>query len=84
MTCNTMLTVLATSAALGVLCTTALADKDIGDHRSQGGYVVPCSLDGVNPAYHPDVFGSPAMARSYGFYLGADHAWHVVPGCRAR
>jgi hypothetical protein len=29
--------------------------------------VKPCSLDGVNPVYHPDIFGNPAVARSFGF-----------------
>jgi hypothetical protein len=43
---------------------------------------MPCSLDGVNPVHHPEIFGNPAAARSFGFYLGPDRAWHVVPGCR--
>jgi hypothetical protein len=40
-------------------------------------------LDGVNPVYHPEIFGNPAVARSYGFFLGPDRRWHVVPNCRA-
>jgi hypothetical protein len=48
-----------------------------------GGFVKPCSLDGVNPAYHRGIFGNPAVARSYGFYVGPDRLWHVVPGCRS-
>jgi len=28
-----------------------------------GGNVRPCSLDGVNPAHHPQIFGNPATAR---------------------
>jgi hypothetical protein len=25
-----------------------------------------CGLDGLNPAFHPDIFGNPAIAKSYG------------------
>jgi len=83
MTRNTA--VVAIAAALGILGTTvAFASHDLSDRRNKGGYVIPCSLDGVNPVHHPDIFGSPAAARSYGFYLGPDRAWHVVPGCRTR
>jgi hypothetical protein len=82
MTRNTAFTVLATATALGVLgATTAWAGFDLFERRHKGGYVIPCSLDGVNPVFHPDIFGNPAVARSYGFYLGRDHAWHVIPGC---
>lgn len=66
--------------ALGVISgATALAS----DHRGRGrGYVLPCSLDGVNPVYHPDIFGNAAVAASYGFVRSADGTWHVRPGCR--
>ena len=42
-----------------------------------GGSVRPCSLDGVNPVYHPLIFGNAATARAYGFVQSADHTWHV-------
>jgi hypothetical protein len=42
---------------------------------------MPCSLDGVNPVYHPHIFGNPAVARSYGFVQGPDHTWHVISNC---
>jgi hypothetical protein len=46
------------------------------DHEDQsGGFVMPCSLDGVNPVYHPRIFGNPAIATSYGFVEGRDHSW---------
>jgi hypothetical protein len=48
-------------------------------HASPGGGVRPCSLDGVNPVYHPQIFGNAATAREFGFVLGPDHAWHVDP-----
>ncbi len=41
-----------------------------------GGSVRPCSLDGVNPVHHPQVFGN-AAARAYGFVQSPDHTWHV-------
>ncbi|HEY6259003.1 MAG TPA: hypothetical protein VIY51_24765 [Xanthobacteraceae bacterium] len=71
--------------ALSVLAGSAPAlaqDNGRNSGRERGGWVKPCSLDGVNPAYHPEIFGSPTVARSYGFALGPDRAWHVLPGCR--
>jgi hypothetical protein len=48
------------------------------DHENQsGGFVMPGSLDGVNPAYHPGIFGNPAVARSYGFEKSRGGTWHV-------
>ena len=50
-----------------------------GDNNSEpsGGYVLPGSLDGVNPADHPGIFRNPATARSYGFVQSSDGTWHV-------
>ena len=42
-----------------------------------GGNVRPCSLDGVNPVHHPQIFGNAATARSYGFVQSPDRAWRV-------
>jgi hypothetical protein len=42
-----------------------------------GGSVRPCSLDGINPVYHPQIFGNAAAARAYGFVRSPDGAWHV-------
>jgi hypothetical protein len=47
------------------------------DYENYGGFVKPCSLDGVNPVHHPDIFGSPAAARSFGFVQSRDGVWHV-------
>jgi hypothetical protein len=33
-------------------------------YRSCRGFVIPCSLDGVNPAYHPSIFGNPTLPDS--------------------
>jgi hypothetical protein len=70
---------LAMAASLGVLgsASTAWAQYDFD---FEGGYVRPCSLDGVNPAYHPEVFANPAVARAYGFAQSRDGTWHTQ-GC---
>jgi hypothetical protein len=51
------------------------------DDERRGGFVMQCSLDGVNPVYHPEIFGDAAVARSYGFVRGPDHTWHVISNC---
>jgi hypothetical protein len=48
----------------------------------EGGFVTPCSLDGVNPVFHPEIFGNPAVARHYGFIQARNGTWQVAPGCR--
>jgi len=46
------------------------------------GWVVPCSLDGVNPAYHPGIFGNPRVAyQEYGFIRARDGSWQVERNC---
>ncbi len=69
----------AAAVGLGVLgpATTAWAQYDYG---YEGGYVKPCTLDGVNPSYHPEIFGNPAIARAYGFAQSRDGAWHTQCG----
>jgi len=47
----------------------------------RGGFVKPCSLEGVNPAYHPGIFGNAAVARAYGFVQSRDGTWHVMSNC---
>jgi hypothetical protein len=52
------------------------------DYDREGPRVTPCSLAGVNPVYHPEIFGRPAFAKAYyGFVQGRDHTWHVMPNC---
>ena len=68
--------------ALGALSSAAAAGGWFFDGREKGGFVKPCSLDGVNPVYHPDIFGNPAFARTYyGFVQGPDRTWRVVSNC---
>ncbi|HWF97498.1 MAG TPA: hypothetical protein VG291_21315 [Xanthobacteraceae bacterium] len=71
--------VLATLLMLGT-ASAALAD---GNMNNSGGSVMPGSLDGVNPAYHPGIFGNAATARSYGFVQTA-HGWIVAPNQTVR
>jgi multidrug efflux pump subunit AcrB len=53
------------STVLGALAITpAAASSFFSDGRHKGGFVVPCSLVGVNPVYHPDIFGNPAFAEA--------------------
>jgi hypothetical protein len=55
-----------------------------GDSNSEpgGGYVMPGSLSGVNPADHPAIFGNPATAKRYGFVQSSDGTWHVQANSR--
>jgi hypothetical protein len=46
--------------------------------------VLPCSLSGVNPADHSDIFGNPEVARQYGFVRGPDGNWQVIPNCESQ
>ena len=54
---------LATALILGA-ASAALAANDSDE---TGGFVLPGSMDGVNPAYHRDIFGNAGTARAYGF-----------------
>jgi hypothetical protein len=74
---------LAVTTALSVLgAASAVAGQDdMNDRGERGGSVRPCSLDGVNPAYHPEIFANAATALSFGFVQARDGAWQVVPNC---
>ncbi len=77
------LAALAVATTLAALTTVPASATDRDDHGiERGGAVVRCSLDGVNPSHHPEVFGNAATARSYGFYQSPDRVWHVMPDCR--
>jgi hypothetical protein len=67
-------------AALGALIASSATASD--HRRNRGGFVMPCSLDGVNPVHHPDIFGDPAVARSYGFVRSPNGGWQVQKDCR--
>jgi hypothetical protein len=72
------LAVTTTLGILGAASAAAGSDRD----RGRESCVVPCSMDGVNPVYHPRIFGNPAFAKAYyGFVQGRDHTWRVIPNC---
>jgi hypothetical protein len=64
-------------AAAIVLCAASAALAGSDRDTDEGGFVLPGSLVGVNPVYHPDIFGNVAVARAYGFGQSRDHTWHV-------
>lgn len=65
---------LAAVLVLGSLGSAALASES----DDSGGSVMPGSLDGVNPAYHPGIFRNANTARAYGF-VETQHGWAAVP-----
>ena len=68
---------------VSILGISSAAGSSCREDPSQcGGFVVPCSLDGVNPVHHPHIFGNPALAyRIYGFVRARDGAWYVERNC---
>jgi hypothetical protein len=72
---------LAAVAAGAVFGTASTTWAQYGGGNPRGGSITACSLSGVNPAFHPEVFGNPATAATYGFVQSNGH-WHVAPGCR--
>jgi hypothetical protein len=40
------------------------------DNEERGGYVLPGSMDGVNPVYHPEWFGPAARQNNAGEAYG--------------
>lgn len=71
--------VIAMSAALGLLATSSATASD---HRHDRGFVMPCSLDGINPVFHSDIFGNSAAARSYGFVRSPDGTRQLHKDCQ--
>jgi hypothetical protein len=73
---------LAVTTALGILgAAPAAAGSDRDRGRDRYGSVRPCSLDGVNPVFRPEIFGNPTAAAAYGFVRSRDGAWQVQPNC---
>ena len=74
---------LAVTITTGVLGAPSAAWAGYDYDRDEGPRVVPCSLAGINPVYHPRIFGNPAFAKAnYGFVQGRDGTWRVIPNCR--
>jgi hypothetical protein len=75
------LALFAAVVALGVLGTVS-AQAQYNYNRNKGGFVIPCSLAGVNPAFHPEIFSDPFLAREeYGFIRSRDGTWQVERNC---
>jgi hypothetical protein len=72
---------LAVTTALGILSAASAAAGDRDRGNRERGYVVPCSLAGVNPVYHPEIFGNAATALSFGFVRSRDGTWQAGPNC---
>ena len=72
------LALLAAAAAVGLLGNGSVswAQYSPGGGGPGGGNLERCSLSGVNPADHPNIFSDPAVARSYGF-IQTNGTWHV-------
>ena len=78
---------LAIATSVGVVCaaSAAIAQSSQNQQSPQSrSDVTPCSLSGVNPADHSDVFGNPEVARRYGFVKGPDGNWQVIPNCESQ
>jgi len=60
-------TKIALAAAL-ILGTASAAFANDSDGE-RGGFVLPGSMDGVNPAYHPGIFGKTDATKAYGFVV---------------
>jgi hypothetical protein len=77
---NKAFVMITVSATIGVFGATSALSRQ---HHDTGGHVKPCSLHGVNPAYHSDIFSDPDVAREhYGFVKSSDGKWHVEKDCR--
>ena len=68
-------------AAVLILGTASATLAGQDDRNDRGGFVMPCSLVGVNPVYHPRIFGDPAVAREYGFVKSRDSSWQGEKNC---
>lgn len=57
-------TALCVAIALASAASGALASNE-NDPSDRGGFVMSASMDGVNPAYHSDIFGANAKVVDY-------------------
>ena len=72
------------AAALAVLGISSAALAGDSGENNQGGSLVPGSMAGVNPVYHPGLPRAGAIARtSYG-YANTEHRRHPVADHRDR
>jgi hypothetical protein len=72
---------LAVTTAMGIIGAASATASDHDRGSRERGHVVPCSLVGVNPVYHPDIFGNASTAYAFGFVRSRDGAWQARPDC---
>jgi hypothetical protein len=77
-----LLALAVTTAMVALGAASAAASDHERSDRERGGSVRPCSLAGVNPGHHPEIFANAAAAESFGFVLGPDRVWRVRANCR--
>lgn len=63
---KTVLKALSAALVIGILGAGA-AQAETDNSSDRGGFVVPGSTDGVNPADHPGILGNTAAAKAYGY-----------------
>src|ERR1700730_795208 len=72
MTGNRTMIAISAAIALGIIGAASAALANDSGENSQGGFVVPGSMDGVNPVYHPEWFGKASNAgNAYGYAAAA-------------
>jgi hypothetical protein len=64
---NKVLKVLSAALVIGILGVGTAAQAETDNSSDHGGFVVPGSTDGVNPADHPGILGNAAAAKAYGY-----------------
>jgi hypothetical protein len=72
---------LAGAFILGIASAAQASNENDGGNET-GGYVLPGSMNGVNPVYHRGIFANTDAARAYGFVV-APKRTHRAPHGRA-
>jgi hypothetical protein len=65
-----------------VTITVALGVLGVTSALGEVGRVRPCSLHGVNPAHHSEIFDNPTAAREQYGFVQIDGKWQVEKNCR--
>jgi hypothetical protein len=69
------------AVALGIVGAASVAQANDSGENNMGGFVVPGSSAGVNPAYHPGWFGKSGSAgNSYGYAVLPIHKQRTAQG----
>jgi hypothetical protein len=71
-----------TKIALAVALTLGAASAAQAAESAEGGFIIPGSMDGVNPAYHPQWFPGYAAhnrnaGNAYGYVASPTHTSHA-------